>query len=292
MLDFYTSRAGFRARLRLGAVGLSACLWSSSFAPAAGAAEFVVAADQVGGFYGPYLPTDFSDPMDAPPIPMPDNMETFQNYFMGRTSSLDGFTSPERRVFFIYDLSGIALPDGEVVTSVSLELDLLFGGTSALANFTGGVEVVEFTSSAYSDDEILDFEAAAIDPVDIWASFGTADPYGGYVLAGPLEPEPTTPGIQTIDLPGANPDVEAAMGSTLFIVTARLETYDPDPIEVPGFPDAIDPYEYVFGGTDVVKDGGSVTPPPPLIITTEVIPEPGTFALLVLGGVAVLRRRR
>jgi len=279
-------------RLRFGVAGLAVCSLCCAFGPAASAAEFVVPADQVGGFYGPYLPTDFSDPGDVPPIPMPDNMETFQNYFLGRTSSLVGFTSPERRVFFIYDLSGVALPDGETVTSVSIELDLLFGGTSALANFSGGFEVVEFTSSFYSDDEILDFETAGLDPVDIWETFGTEDPYGTYVIAGPGDPMPTMPGIQTIDLPGANPDVEAAMGSTILIVTARLETYDPDPIEVPGFPDAIDPYEYVFGGTDVVKDGGSVTPPPPLIITTEVIPEPGSFALLALGGVAVLRRRR
>ncbi|XAL98920.1 PEP-CTERM sorting domain-containing protein [Phycisphaeraceae bacterium D3-23] len=273
-------------------VCVAACLLSCVFVPAAGAAEFEVFADQVGGFYGPYLPTDFSDPMDTPPIPMPDNMETFQNYFMGRTSSITGFTSPERRVFFIYDLTGTPLPAGEVVTGVSIDLDLLFGGTSALANFSGGFELIAFSSSTYSDDEILDFESAMLDPVDIWATFGTADPYGEYVLDGPMSPMPTMPGIQTIDLPGAIPDVEAAMGSSLFIVTARLVTYDPGPIEVPGVPDAIDPYEYVFGGTDVVAGGGSTTPPPPLAITTSLVPEPGSLAVLSLGGLALLRRRR
>src|SRR5262245_32282043 len=100
---------------------------------------------QVGGFYGPYLPGD--DPPPAyPVVPAPDNSPGFQNYFMGRTT-VKGFTTSERRAFFIYDLAGVAasIPAGEHVVGVTIDLTLIPGGTSALANFTGGFELVAVT---------------------------------------------------------------------------------------------------------------------------------------------------
>jgi hypothetical protein len=57
-----------------------------------------------------------------------------------------------------------------------------------------------------------------------------------------------------------------------------------------GAPPIVDPYEYVFGITDVVSGTGSSTAAPVLTITT--IPEPGGFMLIVLGLILAARRGR
>lgn len=241
---------------------------------------------QLGGFYGEYLPTDFTLPTLPPPIAAPDNDPTFQNYFMGRTSTAS-FTTSERRVFFIYDLTGIPLPAGEKVVDVSIDLELLPGGTSALANFTGDIELVEFSATPFSAAEIKDPAAFALDPLAIWDTFGTGPLYGAFELVVPTHPvlPPTPPDVYTIPLPGAVADTESALGSDFLVITARLASYDPDPIELLGFGSAIDPYEYVFGLTDVVTPSGPGIPAPDLIITTVTIPEPtsATIALMLIG---------
>jgi len=48
-----------------------------------------------------------------------------------------------------------------------------------------------------------------------------------------------------------------------------------------GFGSAVDPYEYVFGLTDVVTPSGTTIPAPDLIITTAPIPEPTSLVLLI-----------
>lgn len=80
---------------------------------------------QVGAFYGPYTASD-DPPAAYPPILDPDNSPLFQNYFMGR-STISGFTTSERRVFFFFDMAGVAasIPVGESVTDVTLALELL-----------------------------------------------------------------------------------------------------------------------------------------------------------------------
>ena len=267
------------------------CLWAGMLAPRANATEFSVDSAQVGAFYGPFLPSDFPDPMPDPPISDPDNAVAFQNYFLGRTSTLD-FTTSERRVFFIYDLSGIAPPAGEVVTGVSIDLVLLAGGTSALANFTDDFELVEFTSTPFSPVDLLDTGLTGADDLsfDIWDSLGTGELYGEFDLLSPAFDSPTMPGTHTIDLPGAILDVDDALGSSFIVISARLVTYDPGPVGTPGFGvmDG-DTYEYVFGVTDIHS---GVVPPPPLTITTALVPEPSSLAMLSLGVIAFLRRRR
>src|SRR5262245_44862589 len=120
------------------------------------ATEISVASYQVGGYYGPYMPSDMAPP-SYPPTIGPDNSPGFQNYFMGRTTLGSGFTTPERRAFFIYDMAGVAasIPLGEVVVGVSIDLTLIDGGTSALGNYTGGKEVVEFTATPVPASIIL-----------------------------------------------------------------------------------------------------------------------------------------
>lgn len=242
-------------------------------------------AGQVGGFYGEYLPGDDA-PGSYPATIAPDNDASFQNYFMGRTT-VTGFTTPERRAFFIFDTSGVSIPGGEAVTGVSIELELLSGGV--LANFTGDSESVSFSGTPFGPTEILDPPATMTDPVDIWATFGSGPAYGDFVIAGPdsmTEPQ-TVPGIYEIPLPGAVSDLDASLGG-LFIVTAKLDTFDPGPIGS-GAPPAVDPTEFVFGLTDV--HGGVAIPS--LIIETTAVPEPTSYAIFILLGVfAFLRYKR
>ncbi len=192
-------------------------------------------------------------------------------------------------MFFLFDLAGVVIPAGEDVVDLSIDLELLAGGTSALANFTGGSEMIDFTGTTYTADEILD-PGGLLPPDDIitvFESFGTGTPYGGLELIAAGSP----PGTYTIPLTGAVDDlIDALTFGTTFVVTARLVTFDPGPIgPIPG--DPVDEYEYVFGGTDIASSMGPPTVPPvPLTIITDV-PEPASIALLSLGGLAMLRRR-
>jgi len=262
---------------------------------AASATEISVSSFQVGGFFGPYTPGD-DPPPGYPAVPDPDNSPGFQNYFMGR-STISGFTTSERRAFFIYDMAGVAasIPVGETIVGVSIDLTLIDGGTSALANFSGGMEVVDFTATPVPASIIL--APGAIPPASIWATFGTGLPYGSFVIPGiPDGPKTMPDGTYTIGLPGAVSAIGPSIAtSSLFVVSARLATFDPGPIGA-GAPPPVDPYEYVFGLTDVVSPSGSHAPIPYLTITTAPVPEPSTFALCLsaaaVGVIAYLRRRR
>jgi hypothetical protein len=257
----------------------------------ASAGEIFVSSYQVGGYYGPYMPSDAA-PGSYPPTIGPDIAPDSQNYFMGRTTLPTGFATPERRAFFIYDMAGIAasIPVGETIVGVSIDLTLIDGGTSALGNFSDGKEVVEFTATPVPASIILD--PGAIPPTSIWATFGTGISYGSFVITGiPDGPKTTPDGTYTIGLPGAVSAIGPAIAtSSLFVVSARMATFDPGPIG-PSAPPPIDPYEYVFGLTDVTSPTGSHAPIPFLIITTAPIPEPSSFALC-LSAAAVLFKKR
>ena len=249
---------------------------------------------QVGGLYGELDPPM---PDDPPIIFAPDNKDGFQNYFMGR-STISGTTLSERRAFFMFDTAGLAasIPDGHTITDVSLKLDLIFGGV--MANFSGAppLEFVTFTSTDVSAADIL--AADISDPPEmlgIFDSFGFGTEYGGFDIFPGTSDTPTLPGEHIIPLPGAIADLtDAIAAGDVFVITARLATYDPGPVDS-------DPFEFVFGLTDVVKtvetspgvfervvDGGLL---PELTFTT--VPEPSSMLLLsgLFAGLAIRRRR-
>jgi hypothetical protein len=280
------------AILRRQAVCVAVVLIAAASAHSARGAEISVPTMHVGGFFGPYLPGDMPPP-GYPMVPAPDNSLAFQNYFLGRTTVM-GFTSSERRAFFVYDMAGVAasIPVGEAVVGVTIDLTLISGGTSALANFTGGFEDVRFTSTPVPYEAILDPVGFGVPASSVWATFGTGSDYGSFVLGGPMSPMPTPPATYTIGLPGAVADVKSKItAGSLFIVTARLVTYDPGPIG-PMAPPAIDPFEYVFGLTDVVSPSGSHAPIPYLKITTAPVPEPGSVALALMAACTVFAPTR
>ena len=78
-------------------------------------------------------------------------------------------------------MAGIAasIPSGEVVDDVSISLELLSGGTSALVNFATPLEIVKFSSTPVPPDVIADPNLLILDPNDgpaevlIWDTFGT-----------------------------------------------------------------------------------------------------------------------
>ena len=240
--------------------------------------DATVGGGQVGGYYGEYTTLD-DVPGGYPPTLAPDIDPISQVYFLGRSTFplLPTPTTPERRAYFIFDPSGIVIPAGEEIVGVTLSLELLFGGV--LANFaTGGMEVVEFGPTPFGPDEILRTVVTPPDPIDIWDTFGDGS-YGGFVIFGAGSPTPSMADVYTIPLPGALTDVKdaVAIGSEI-IITARLATFDPDPIGMGAT--AVDPFEFVFGLTDVhaAPPGADVIPK----LTLITIPEPNSALLLCM----------
>jgi len=226
----------------------------------------------LGGFYGP----------DAAGMPsgIPDNDMSFQNYFLGRTT-VEGFTTEERRTFFAFDLAEAFIPEDEMIVSVSFEFELLFGGV--IANFTGDLpEHVTFSSTDSPYEAIADPSMFGATPEEIWLTLGTGTEYAGFDIV----PGGTLPGLHGVELsPDAIADIElAAAMADPFVLSAKLDTYDPTMEAL---------YEFVFGLSDVVDDSMPTgMPVPKLIIATAPVPAPTGLAILGVGGLLGCRRRR
>lgn len=225
----------------------------------------------LGGFYD----------LDAAGMPLiPDNDMSFQNYFMGHTT-VSGFTTTERRSFFAFDLSSLAIPDGEEIVSVSFGFELLFGGV--LANFTGGEpEHVTFSSTMMPYDAIADPDGAGVGVDEVFDALGTGTEYAGF----DIDAGGTPPGSYEVVLSDAalmDMEFAASMGEA-FVISGKLDPYDPDPGAL---------FEFVFGLSDIVVDGMPTgMPVPKLIITTAPIPAPSGVLVLAGAGLAASRRRR
>jgi len=239
------------------------------FAGAVGAGVIEVESFHLGGFYD----------LDAAGMPLiPDNDMSFQNYFMGHTT-VGGFTTTERRTFFAFDLTSVAIPDGEEIVGVSFELELLFGGM--LANLSDGFESATFTSTTSEYLTFADPLGSGMGPDEIFDSMGTGEFYAGVGIDDMVEP-----GTISMDMSDAailDMETSVSTGSP-FMITGLMDTYDPDPGAL---------FEFMFGLTDVVV-GGMPTgmPVPKLVIETAPIPAPSGVLVLAGAGLIAARRRR
>ena len=84
--------------------------------------------------------------------------------------------------------------------------------------------------------------------------------------------------------PAALFDMESSLvGGSPFVITGKMDTYDPDPGVL---------FEFLFGLSDVVTPGGPTGfPVSKLVITTAPIPTPSGAALLGLGALLGTKRR-
>ena len=209
---------------------------------------------------------------------VPDNDASFQNYFVGH-GTIGGFTTPERRNFFIFDIPELA--PGETISGATFSI-YLPTEFSVPANFTGGVEIFEITSSAFTADAILDPMSAMVSPEDIFDTFGMGEFYGDLPIFLADPPMGTFPLELVIPLsPSAIADIEASAGGT-FVITGRMATYDP----ATGVLD-----EVMFSLSDLVVGGIDTALPKPFLSLTTV-PEPSTCTLMAIAGMACLVRSR
>lgn len=225
-----------------------------------------------------------------------DNDASFQNYFVGYGTSSGSPRTPERRSFFIFDLSGIS----ETILLADLSLELTVGGVifgkdpSDLDDGEDDEEIFELSSTPFTSAEILAMPPAAppFDAGDIFSTFGTpgaGDPGIGFSepLADPFVFDKSgsiVPGELIISL---NADGIAYLNDNLggiVVLTGKMASWSEQP-------EGEEPSELLFGLTDVVADGSPTGfPIPTLDITT--VPEPNSIILMLTAGVLLIARRQ
>jgi hypothetical protein len=224
---------------------------------------------QVGGFYAGGAP--------------PDNLPSFQNYYVGYGSLTGGGRTPERRSFFHFDLSGIS---GDVV-SATLELKLIPGGL--IFGKGPGTPPDPIPSDTFEDFQLggvfdpalpaSKFTSTRLTSPEIMGIFGAMDdapiaPTLGFTMGGPPPPDPI---VITLG-PAGLTLLEMKAGGDV-VLTGWMPTWSFDSrMFMGGF---VEGSELMFGGTDVHL---SHFPKPVLTITTAV---PEVSSEIVVGAVGI-----
>ncbi len=235
----------------------AACLFAVAAGPARAVdAPFV----QTGGFYSNGLT---------------DNLASFQNYFVG-AAVFTGATSrsPERRSFFIFDLSSYTNP----IASAELSLKLVFGGL-----IFGGpgdtTETFRVTGTPFPAPAFLSTSLTVGTAMTMFETMGTDtnlfEPFT-FGTGG------VTPGTITFTF---NEDGVGYLNSHLgglVVLTGRMASWSPGPYPMPGDMES----EIIWGFTDV---HAGFDPP---VLSVSFVPEPAAPLLLLAATALVLARRR
>lgn len=201
-----------------------------------------------------------------------DNDPTFQNYFIGYSTTTPFPRTPERRHFFVFDLTGVTIP----IVSAEFSVILPFGGLIAdepsetwVATGTG------VGAAMYMDTGLTPAEAIPIF-LEMGAAPGIIDP----VMFGPGDDDglEKTFALNALGISFLN----AHLGS-LVPITGFMPSWSEEP-------EIDESSEIIFGHTNVVASGPALIDPPVLTITT--IPEPSGFMLLGMGAIVAAARRR
>ncbi len=231
---------------------------------------------QVGGFYAGGA--------------SPDNLPSFQNYYVGYGSLTGGGRTPERRSFFHFDLSGVS---GDVV-SATLELKLIFGGL--IFGKGPGTPPDPIPSDTFEEFQlggvfdpglpVSKFTSTMLTPPEITGIFGAMDdaPIAsplGFTMGGPPPPDPIVISLG----PAGLTLLEMKAGGDV-VLTGWMPTWSFDSrMFMGGF---VEGSELIFGGTDVHL---SHFPKPVLTITTAAVPEVSASVMLGIAAItgAVIR---
>lgn len=203
------------------------------------------------------------------------NSPGFQNHAVGNTF-IGSTVIPERRNFFLFDVSGISEPIISATLKIYVPIFPPDGGFGYIS--PDPTEEYLVTSTPFTPDEIATTGIPTDVGLAMWGSFGTGMPYGltsaslgsmGKDLVIPL----SSAALMTLN--------EARHGLGKWAATGRLTTLEGhDPLTD----------QLLFSFTDPTGALAPETPFPRLEYTT--VPEPATLLALSLGIFAITRKRR
>jgi hypothetical protein len=176
-----------------------------------------------------------------------------ENYFLGS----DG--SEETRNWFLFDLSSVA----DTIVSAELRLHFPFYGSDDSSEDVGLFDVLTPAATLTTGTPIGSPAGQAV-----FADLGTGVQYGQRTVT------PADAGTTLIFTLNANALAALNSATSTWAVGGRMLSWDPD-VDV----------ESLFGGTS----SGSLRQ---LVLNAESVPEPSSFALMGLAGLAAFARHR
>lgn len=200
-----------------------------------------------------------------------DNDPTFQNYFIGYSTTTPFPRTTERRHFFVFDLTGVTAS----IVSAEFSVILPFAGLIA----DEPMETWVATGTGVGAAMYLDMGLTLTEAMPIFDEMG----------AGPAIIDPVMFGAGDDD----GLEKTFALNATgISFLNAHLGMMVPITGFMPSWseePEVDEGSEIIFGHTNVVASGPALIDPPVLSVTT--VPEPGSLVLLGLGGVLLVSRR-
>jgi hypothetical protein len=221
----------------------------------------------------------------------PDNSPTFQNYFVGYSTSPGLPRTPERRSFFWFDLSSI---DGEITKATMVltmpEFGVIFGkapgpppppppASDMMETFRLGMTPVP--SSIVTDTGI-----SAMDAAGVFASM-VSTPIAPPVVFALAAPPPPPPEIHILLDATGIAKLQERVGLDI-VLSGWMPSWTPD-FRMDPMGDLVEGSELIFGHSDVIP--GDI-PMPTLIIEYTPVPEPSAIGLLAVGALLTATRRR